>query len=348
MNTNQKRIIVYAICFMIGIVSVIGTGERVSATEDIQVIDEGESNGNKDSVATEAENEIQIDDTVENAMDQSVQTQDTALRTDSKMAFVEVQNFAISGGILEAGSNLTIIFTLHNISSSVSAESVVMSMSSPQGDIYPSYGTDNQIYIGTILPDESINVEVPVTVSSKFNEEATYVTCEFEFMSQGTKVNNSSTMALTTDTGRSIAVKNIDISSNAVLNGKSLLSINYTNLSKNNITDAKLIIDGNVAEESKEIPLDTVFSWKNYSKDLNLTFIEKGNQSVKVTLVYTDSNGEVVNEALGDFNVVVKEEDTSSAVHSTSNILLQWIGRGIAAVAIIAAMVISFLHFNKR
>lgn len=267
---------------------------------------------------------------------------------DLKAAFIEVQGYSVESGLLEAGSDLDVTITLHNISSSVSADGVVMTINNSTGYVFPRYGSDNQFYVGKILPDESKDIVIPLTVSSNFSGDNIDITCELNYASESNLVHNKSSMVITSAAGKSIIVKNVDISNTATLNGKSLLSITYNNISLNNITDAKLVIDGNVSEECKNINLDTVYAGKNYSKDYNVVFTEKGNQKIVLKLTYTDSEGGLVETDLGTYTVTVNNKDTSARIKTTPNITLIIAGRVIAAIAIIIAIGITIVRYNKK
>lgn len=279
--------------------------------------------------------------------DNSLSQTEDELNGDSNVAYIEVKEYSIDDGLLEPGSDITIDLTIHNVSSMARAESLVMTVSSDSGMIYPKYGTDNQIFVGTVLPDETKTISIPVTVSNKFEGDAADFTCSFNYISLDRQISNSSTMVITSSSGKSLVVKSLDISTHAILNGKSLLNINYSNKSNGNITDAELLIEGNVSDDSKKIKLDTAYAGKSYNKDYNVTFIEAGTQDVKVKLVYTDITGERMQTDLGSFNIIVSPEATSATVSKTNTILL-WCGRALAGIAFVIALFTVFLHLKKR
>ena len=267
----------------------------------------------------------------------------------SGAAIVEVSNYSLEGGILAAGKDISIMLNLHNLSSSTAAESVMLTLSSDSGMIYPSYGNDNQIFVGTIAANESIEVAVPITVSPSFTGDAVDLKCQFDYGSSGTKMINSTAMILTTSGGNKINVKSIDVSTHAIVNGKTLISINYSNKSNANITDAQLVIDGNVTEESKSIKLDTVYSGKSYSKDYNVTFTQTGNQEINIKLVYTDGAGEHVEYGLGKYSVSVNDETfVENNENNTLDSVLLWGGRIVAGIVLIIAGFVVLKYLKEK
>ncbi len=263
-------------------------------------------------------------------------------------ALIGVEKYSIGTGILEAGKDVTIMLTLRNLSSNVGANNVMITTSSTSGMIYPVYGSDNQIYVGNISAGSTKEISIPVSVSPKFNGDYVDFTCEFAYQSGLNKLSNTSTMIIPTSGGSTIKVKAISLSSHASVNAKTLLSISYSNNSGSNITDAKLVVDGNVSFDSKSIPLGTVKPGKNYAEDLYIIFSEEGSQNVNIKLTYTDISGEPVEIDLGKYTVSVSEELAPTVSGKGYDKNLSLIGKLIALVAMLAACVCTFFYIKKR
>lgn len=267
----------------------------------------------------------------------------------SGAAIVGISNYEIEGGILAAGKDISIKLNIYNLSANQTASSVMLTVSSDSGMLYPSYGNDNQIFIGDIQAGGSTEVSVPFTVSPQFSGDAVDLKCQFDYISANRMLTNNSAMIITTSGGNKINVKSIDVSTNAIVNGKSLVSISYSNKSNSNIMDAVLVIEGNVSDDSKQIPLGTVYSGKSYSKDLDVSFIQTGNQSINIKLVYTDGNGEHVENDLGKYSVSVSDEIVPDTANDESlNYLYLWGGRIVAALSFIIAVFVIIQYIRKR
>lgn len=265
----------------------------------------------------------------------------------SVVAIVEVESYTIEGGMLEAGKDVTVNFNLHNTSDTYSASSIIMTMTSSSGMIYPVYGTDNQIYVGTIGAGKTKTVSVPVTVSSFFRLDSVDITCQFDYISSNNKLGNTSTIVIPASGGTTLGVKSIDLSSHAIVNGKSLLSFRYANNSEVNITDAKLVINGNVSESSKAIKLDTAYAGKSYNKDFYVTFVEDGDQEITVTLEYTDIDGSEVSTDLGTYRILVSKE-TEEDVVATPNRMLSMAGKAVGVLVLLGAVCVTIVYIKKH
>ena len=249
--------------------------------------------------------------------------------------------------MLEAGKDVTVNFNLHNTSDTYSASSIIMTMTSSSGMIYPVYGTDNQIYVGTIGAGKTKTVSVPVTVSSFFRVDSVDITCQFDYISSNTKLGNTSTIVIPASGGTTLGVKSIDLSSHAIVNGKSLLSFRYANNSEVNITDAKLVINGNVSNSSKAIKLDTAYAGKSYNKDFYVTFVEDGDQEITVTLEYTDIDGSEVSTDLGTYRILVSKE-TEEDVVVTPNRMLSMAGKAVGVLVLLGAVCVTIVYIKKH
>ena len=266
----------------------------------------------------------------------------------SQVAIIEISDYTIDGGMLDSGKQITVNLTLHNTGASASANSVMMTISSESGMVYPVYGNDNQVYVGNIGAGRSKEVSIPLTIGSNFMGDSVDLTCQFDYETAGAQMTNSATLIIPKSGGSTIGVKTISVSSHAIVNGKSLLSISYVNQSASNINDARLVVDGNVSKNSKNIKLDTIYSGKSYTEDFYVTFKKAGEQTVNVKLVYTDADGEEKTNDLGTFGVTVSKEAASENNNSTVNVVLTWVGRVIAAFGLMAALAVVFIYIKKR
>ena len=264
------------------------------------------------------------------------------------VAVIEIQDYTVEGGMIEAGKEIIVNFTLRNVSKTMGATSVMMTINSSSGSVYPAYGNDNQIYVGTISAGSTKTVSVPLTIGANFMGNAVDVTCQFTYLAQNASLQNQATIVIPTSGGSTIGVKSIDVSSHAIVNGKSLLAFSYVNQSSSNITDAKLIIDGNVSSSSKEIELDTVYAGKSYTNDYYVIFNEAGNQTVGISLQYTDVDGEQNVTDLGKFDVTVSKEST---VEDDGNAMMKYISLGgkiVSLAFIIIAIACITMYIKKK
>ncbi|MDC7280510.1 hypothetical protein NXH64_13490 [Butyrivibrio fibrisolvens] len=266
----------------------------------------------------------------------------------SAVAIIEIESYNVEGGMIEAGKNITVNLTLHNTSNSSNATSIIMTMSNATGSVLPAYGNSNQVYVGTISAGKKKEVSVPLTIGETYMGGAVDLSCQFDYLTSGARMNNVATIAIPVSGGSTLGVKSIDVNTHAIVNGKSLLSCSYINQSSSNITDAKLIIDGNVSSASKEISLDTVYAGKTYTQDFYVTFKEPGNQAINVTLQYTDVDGNLKTTDLGKFEVSVSKESVSEENADSISGVIGIAGKIVALIVLVIAAVSIVTFIKKR
>ncbi len=272
----------------------------------------------------------------------------TVVTSNGIPAIIEVASYSVDGGVIEAGKDITINLELHNTSSNANANSVMLTLSSTSGMAYPVYGSSNQIYVGTISAGDTTVVSIPVSVSNKFTGSVLDLTVKLDYETKGSKATNTSTMVIPTSAGNTLYVKSLNVSSHAILNGNSLLTISYSNLGGTDISGAKLVIDGNISSDSKTIELGTIYAGKSYSRDYHLTFTQSGSQQISVKLVYPGDEGENIETELGTYSVNVVEQQAGDTSDGSGNLVLVWVGRGIAALALLAAAGVVITYIRKR
>ena len=262
-------------------------------------------------------------------------------------AFIDIDSFSIDSGVLIPGKDAKLCLNLHNLSKTASAENVVLTITDLSGQVFPVYGTDNQYPIGQLDKDETKAVEIPLSVSNGFYSSDLDLECSFIYTSESGQASNTLHIVLPSTDSSPVVVKNLDISRDAILNSKTLLNITLWNNSSENISDARLLIDGAVSDESKEIPLSTLNSQQNYADDCHVVFTESGSQQITIRLQYTDLNGQTRESELGNYVVNVGSK-AGEYRRNFSNNILKYAGWLIIAFGAISSVYVLVQYIKKR
>lgn len=261
--------------------------------------------------------------------------------------FIEVDNFSLGGGMIVPGKDVLLTLDVHNTSTAFMAENVILTLKSASGKIYPSYGTDNQYYIGSLDIDEKKTIEIPLSVGNGLNSNGVELICEFEYIGERGTSSNEVSIVLPSTGGTPVILKNLEIGTTAIVNSKTLLSVTLWNNTSEDITDACLFISGDVSQDSKEIKLDTLNSLQNFSDDCQITFINPGKQEISVTLKYTDLNGQSRISELGNYTVTVNSQ-ASELITNTSSRKIKVRGLVVAGTALLLVCGVVFMYIKKR
>lgn len=270
-----------------------------------------------------------------------------AQMSSAESAVVNIESYEIEEGVLTPGEQVTLNLTLKNNSKTVPAENVVLTLESANYALLPVYGEDNQVYVGTIEADGTKKVSVKATVNTEYNTDAAQMKIQFSYISGVTPLSNSTAIYIPTYASGNLIAESTVVSGSTTVGARTLVSIKYRNASTADIADAKLVIEGNIAEENKEIVLPTASAGKSYTGDYYVTFSESGIQTLSIQYQYTDSQGNnyvtdcgaykvnVTNEIASENTATVVREGTNTASMAVRFIMLTIVGAAVLAVIVI-------------
>lgn len=267
--------------------------------------------------------------------------------TSASSAVVGIRSYEILEGSLNPGEEITLKVVLENNSKVNAAENVVLSYEVEGNKVFPIYGEDNQVYIGSIEAAGTKTVEMNLMVAKDYRADMVIMNIGMDYVSAGTIVTNDVTLNIPAYSLGKLVSESVVVASNATIGVSSLVSIRCKNEGTTDISDAKLIIDGNVEEESKEISLPILSAGKTCTQDYYVKFAESGIQTIQLAYQYTDNQGMMYTVDCGEYKVNV-----TNAVDATENgtvvvemakdgssIMLQLMMLVGAAVAIVAVAV---------
>lgn len=267
-------------------------------------------------------------------------------------AVINIESYEVVEGILKPGEHVTISMLIKNHSKVTEAKNVVVTFHSTENALLPIYGEDNQICIDSILPDETKEITIKVVVNSDYKADAAQIQCNFSYASGITILENSTKIFIPTYTTGKLIAESTMVAANASVGAKCLVSVRYKNVSTVDITNAKLVMEGNVEEENKEIILPTMLAGKSYVEDYYVTFIEDGIQRIAIYYSYEDNEGNTYHVDCGEYQVNVLEKDAGEgnivSVEMVSESDKQIKGIALLALAGVAAMIAAVVYIKKR
>ena len=273
--------------------------------------------------------------------------------TSASSAVVGIRSYEVLEGSLNPGEEITLKIVLENNSKVMAAENVVLTYEVEGNKMFPIYGEGNQVYVGNIEATGTKAVELSLMVAKDYRADMVIMNIGMDYVSAGTIVTNHVTLNIPAYGLGKLVSESVVVASNATVGVNSLVSIRCKNEGTTDISDAKLIIDGNVEEESKEIPLPILSAGKTCTQDYYVRFAESGIQNIQLTYQYTDNQGVMYTVDCGEYKVnvtnVVDEVGNNTVavdqVNSGDSIMLQNI---LLAGAVIAIVVVSVMYIKKR
>lgn len=265
----------------------------------------------------------------------------------SDTPILQIESYSIDEGALTPGGTITVNLSVTNTSTSVKVTDAVLTMNVASGYVYPVYGEDNQIVLGSIPAGGTVDTSIQLNVSKYFKDEAVAVECDFTYLAAGNIAKNQVMLAIPSTTGYSLNISKVKVAERATVGAKSLINFEITNISANEIKNAVLLVSGNVAEETKRIEIGTISANKQYLKDYYVLFDSAGEQTIRLTLNYTDSNGAIISIDQGSYTVHIDNVAASETIHN-GNSAIGIVGYMIAGVAGIIVLIIMIFYMKKH
>lgn len=273
--------------------------------------------------------------------------------TSAESAVVDIETYEVEEGVLNAGEQVTLNLKVKNNSETTDAKNAVITFESMDGALAPIYGDDNQIYIGTVPAGQTVSVIIEAVVNKQYKADATALKCYFTYVSGASALNNTVVINIPTNVSGNLLAESVVVAENATVGVNALVSVRCKNAGTATISDAKLLVTGNVQEDNKEIALPVISEGKTVTEDYYVSFVESGIQNLQLELQYTDVKGKVCTIDCGEYKVNVTNKVTGTnndavveQVEGTSTIVLKIILLG-AAACMAAGMTLGYLKKRR-
>lgn len=220
---------------------------------------------------------------------------------------------------IEYGEKSSIYVVFVNESTSVTAENVLVTYYSDNNTVIPAVGTSNQFYITSIQPSAAVGVEIPVVF---LESESGYghIRFKLEYTTIEEKLfENSSDIVFPLTASGSLAIKNINITSNTTVKANSLIGIGYNNEKAEDIHNVKLIIEGEITGGSQVVNIGEMYANQSKYTEVYVTYEEVGERNIKISMTYDDEKGNNHTVDGGSYTVKVKSSAEEIDVQDVQN-----------------------------
>ncbi len=220
---------------------------------------------------------------------------------------------------IEYGEKNSIYVVFVNESTSVTAENVLVTYYSENKTVIPAIGTSNQFYITSIQPSAAVGVEIPVVF---LESESGFGHIRFELEYTTTEealLGNSSDIVFPLTASGSLAIKNINITSNTTVGANSLIGVGYNNEKAEDIHNVKLIIEGEITGKSQIVNVGDLYANQSKYTEVYVTYEEVGERNIKITMTYDDEKGNNHVVDGGSYTVKVKSSAEEIDVQEVQN-----------------------------
>ncbi|MBQ3599731.1 MAG: hypothetical protein II992_00830 [Lachnospiraceae bacterium] len=228
----------------------------------------------------------------------------------SESDVILVEKYEISDGEFTPGGTVTLKIRLYNASPDKSAKGIKVSFTSSCG-ISPVYKDDNQVYIDSMGPRETRDMEFEVDIPKDITLEKAGIDLSISYSYSSTKESSENfvSLAIPVQYNSSFIINNVSAVDSVMHGSKALISISYTNGSGSELKDVSFLLEGNIPEEEKKIEVGNIEAGVSQYQDIYVEFYNTGEQSMDISISYKDKEGNVFVKEIASKNIVVIEEE---------------------------------------
>lgn len=212
--------------------------------------------------------------------------------TNEQMPMIIVSEYSIQDGICAAGNHFTMKITIENVSQSVSAHEIVLSLYPQTEGVVLQSGETNQRHLEYLAPGAEADFEFDMSISENVVSDAGVIELTSTYTNEyGTGGTNASLISPEIQNMSKLNILSVTASDSAVMGSKALFSIRYENSGNENIAAAFVRLEGNIESSGEEIELEVPEIGRQNYKDIEVIFTKTGNQELDAYVTYRDING---------------------------------------------------------
>lgn len=222
-----------------------------------------------------------------------------------------IDSVEIEKGDFSPGSTAVLSFKIKSVGLASTATDVIVEFSSESG-VTPVFGQSNQKYISSIGPSQESELKVEVNLPSTMEEERAKITLEMSYELEGIKTLNSASVYIPIQYNSGVVINGVSVAESAKLGSKALISITYANGSDETLKDVTFHLDGNIEEDTNTVEIGNLESGASNYQDVYVIFDELGEQTVDITVSYTDMEGNKFTKDVSSEVITVSNEEIST------------------------------------
>lgn len=264
-----------------------------------------------------------------------------------------VVSYEIEKGDFSPGSESTIKLTIKNQNVKAAATEITAEISSGSSEVTSVYGESNQKFLGNIGPGQTLDVSFRMDVGAQIDISKAQVTLKLNYTMSGEDTEKSSSVFIPVKQNGGIVINGVSVADSAKIGSKALISITYENSSDETLKNVTFNLDGNIEEDGKTVEIGNLESGASDYHDAYVKFTELGEQTVSISVEYTDMEGnkftkDVSNEVITVSEGEVVNNNTTVIMPDQENGILKTVLKYLVLVAIFVLLVVTYKVIVKK
>ena len=229
-------------------------------------------------------------------------------RADAARGTLMIESVEISKGNFSPGTTSTLRFKIKNEGATAEAKNILIKVGGSDA-VTPIYGEANQKYLASIMPGQVVELELQVDLAQEVDSEKVAVSLDMSYELGDGKNSNTATVYIPVQYNSGIIVNGVSVAENAKLGSKALISVTYANGGDSTLKDVTFHIEGNIEEETKDTSIGNLETGVSDYKDIYVIFNEKGEQTVDISVSYTNMDGKTFTKDVSSEVITVMDEE---------------------------------------
>lgn len=229
-------------------------------------------------------------------------------RADAASGTLMIESVEISKGNFSPGTTSTLRFKIKNEGATAEAKNILIKVGGSDA-VTPIYGEANQKYLASIMPGQVVELELQVDLAQEVDSEKVAVSLDMSYELGDGKNSNTATVYIPVQYNSGIIVNGVSVAENAKLGSKALISVTYANGGDSTLKDVTFHIEGNIEEETKDTSIGNLETGVSDYKDIYVIFNEKGEQTVDISVSYTNMDGKTFTKDVSSEVITVMDEE---------------------------------------
>lgn len=219
-----------------------------------------------------------------------------------------IDSVEIKKGDFSPGSTSILSFKIKSEGLASTATDVIVEFSSDSG-VTPVFGESNQKYIYYISRDQSCDLEFEVNLPSVMEVERAEISLKLTYELDGEKHSNTASVYIPIQYNSGVVVNGVSVAESAKIGSKALISITYANGSDETLKDVTFHLEGNIKEDTNTVSIGNLESGASNYQDVYVIFDELGEQTVDISVSYTDMDGNTFTKDVSSEVITVSNEE---------------------------------------
>ncbi len=265
-----------------------------------------------------------------------------------------VVSYEIEKGDFSPGAESTIKFIIKNQNIKAAATDITAEISPTSSEITTVYGESNQKFLGNIGPGQTMEASFRLDVGTKIETSKAQVSLKLSYTMSGDDTERSSAVYIPIKQDGGIEINGVSVADSAKIGSRALISITYGNSSDETLKNVTFHLEGNIEEEGKTVNIGNLESRASDYHDAYVIFTELGEQTVSISVEYTDMEGnkftkDVSNEVITVSEGEITNNNTNTVVMPNERHgILKTILKYLVLVAILVLLVVTFKVITKK